>query len=113
MTINSYHAHVYFSPGDEAQRARELLAYVKENVSTDVQIGRWHDEPIGPHPRGSYQLAFGVEHSSAMLQLLLENRNGLTIFMHGNSGDNYLDHTDYVVWLGESEDLRLDIFKST
>lgn len=110
--IDSYHAHIYFSPGPEAERARKLLDAVASTFDERVAIGRFHEKPIGPHPRGSCQLSVTVEDSADVLRWLLENRNGLTVFMHGNSGDNLADHTSHVAWLGESETLKLSVFTS-
>jgi DOPA 4,5-dioxygenase len=44
---------------------------------------------------------------SAVIPWLLENRNGLTVFAHANTGDDLKDHTEHVLWLGPSETLNL------
>jgi len=111
IDIQSYHAHIYFSPGPETITARALCQKAESEIGDRIQIGRFHEKPVGPHPRGSCQLLVGIEHSAEVLKWLMENRDGLTIFCHGNSGDNYLDHTALVCWLGESETLKLSIFK--
>ncbi len=54
-TITGFHAHVYYDAGTKETAAR-LRAAIEENF--DVRMGRWHDHPIGPHPRWSYQVAF-------------------------------------------------------
>ena len=109
--FDSFHAHIYFSPGEQAQRAARLLENIKAQLGDRVQVGRWHDKPVGPHPRGSYQLHVDAAHSSVVLDWLMRHRDGLTVFMHGNSGDDLADHTDHVVWLGESEALNLSMFR--
>jgi DOPA 4,5-dioxygenase len=38
---------------------------------------------------------------------LIENRAGLTVFAHAETGDALKDHTEHVVWLGPSETLDL------
>jgi DOPA 4,5-dioxygenase len=38
------------------------------------------------------------------------HRRGLTIFAHGNTGDDLADHTAHVIWFGPSEALNLSIF---
>jgi DOPA 4,5-dioxygenase len=38
---------------------------------------------------------------------LIEERNGLTVFAHANTGDGIKDHTEHVLWLGPSETLNL------
>ena len=49
--ITGFHAHIYFdtSSRDAAARVREGLG-----ASFEVQLGRWHDKPIGPHPKAMY-----------------------------------------------------------
>ncbi|MFT7095134.1 MAG: DOPA 4,5-dioxygenase [Alcanivorax sp.] len=41
----------------------------------------------------------------------MASRNGLTVFVHGLSGDDLRDHTELVMWLGESLPLDLSIFQ--
>lgn len=54
IEIVGFHAHIYFDNDsrDAAARVREGLAQF------EVQLGRWHDKPIGPHPQAMYQVAF-------------------------------------------------------
>jgi DOPA 4,5-dioxygenase len=66
-----------------------------------------HDKPVGPHPRGSCQLAFAADEFAAVIPWLIVNRNGLTVFAHAETGDALEDHTEHVLWLGPSEPLNL------
>ncbi len=109
--ITSYHAHIYFSRGPEAEQAMALRERIERELAGRVVVGRFHDKPVGPHPRGSFQLEVSLEESTAVLKWLMENRDGLSVFFHGNSGNHYLDHTAHVAWLGESEILTLSIFE--
>ena len=45
--IVSYHAHIYYDPAT----TRETAADVRDGISERfvVQLGRWHDGPVGPH----------------------------------------------------------------
>jgi DOPA 4,5-dioxygenase len=103
-TIKGYHAHVYFD-ADTRERARQLCEAAGREFP--LSVGRMHDRPVGPHPRGSCQLAFGSELFGKVLPWLIANRNGLTIFAHAETGNALKDHTDHVVWLGPSERLNL------
>jgi len=102
--ITGYHAHVYFDPGSR-QQAQALCEAAGKALA--VEVGRMHDNPVGPHPRGSCQLAFPAEHFGSVIPWLLEQRQGLTIFAHANTGDAIKDHTEHVLWLGPSENLNL------
>jgi DOPA 4,5-dioxygenase len=39
------------------------------------------------------------------------NRDGLTILLHAETGNDYADHTDHAVWLGAMLPLRLEVFR--
>src|SRR5438477_2552391 len=55
--ITSWHAHVYF---DAASRdaAREFREVVTAQFGNRVEMGRFHEREVGPHPRWSYEIAF-------------------------------------------------------
>jgi DOPA 4,5-dioxygenase len=103
-SITGYHAHVYF---DAASREQAQALCDAAGRSFQLIVGRMHDKPVGPHPRGSCQLAFEPELLGRVIPWLLENRNGLTVFAHANTGDDLKDHTEHVLWLGPSETLDL------
>lgn len=104
MTIENYHAHVYY---DEVSRhAAEVL---REEIAERfvVKMGRWREEPVGPHPQAMYQVAFEPELFSTIVPWLLINRNNLDILIHPNTGTSLGDHTNHALWLGNKLTLRL------
>lgn len=106
--ITGYHAHVYYD-ADSKGRAAALRAAIE--AAFTVRMGRWHDKPIGPHPRGSYQVAFEPDLFARIVPWLALNRGGLTIFLHPETGDDIPDHTDHALWLGPQEALDLDALR--
>lgn len=104
-----YHAHVYF---DEAtvERAAALCREAAERFG--AAMGRVHRKPVGPHPRWSCQLAFDRAQFDRLIPWLDENRQGLTILVHGLTGDDLADHTTHAAWLGEPATLKLEVFSS-
>ncbi|WP_206530160.1 DOPA 4,5-dioxygenase family protein [Nordella sp. HKS 07] len=102
--ITGYHAHVYYDAPQRAE-AQRLCETVRDRFS--IAMGRLHDQAVGPHPRGSCQLTVSPEQFSDVIQWLIANRGGFTIFAHALSGDEIKDHTDHVIWLGPSEALDL------
>lgn len=108
MKIMDYHAHLYYDQS-EHQKALEVVEKAK-NIDI-FSVGRAHEKPVGPHPLWSCQLLFQPETLPEALSWILENRDGLTIFMHPNTGDDYLDHTEHAIWIGEKVKLNTDIFK--
>jgi len=111
--IESFHAHIYFSPGDETTTARAVVDEASREIGALVKIGRFHERPVGPHPRGSIQLHVEQANALTVLTWLMQHRDGLTVFVHGNTGDDYLDHTQHVAWLGDSEPLKLSVFSKS
>jgi aromatic ring-cleaving dioxygenase len=103
-SITGYHAHVYYEAATKAAAAR-LRAALEQRFA--VKLGRWHDAPVGPHPCGSYQIAFPPELFGELVPWLALNRDGLTVFVHPETGDALADHSAHVLWLGESRDLDL------
>jgi aromatic ring-cleaving dioxygenase len=110
--IRLYHAHVYYDPA----RSRDRAALLRERVATifpDARLGRWHDQPVGPHPQAMYQIAFAADRLSAILPWLMLNRSGLTILVHPETGDAYADHARHAAWLGTVLPLRLEVLKDS
>lgn len=104
--ITDYHAHVYYDAASKATAAalRDTIA-----ARFTVKLGRWHDDPVGPHPTGSYQIAFGPELFATLVPWLMLNRAGLTVLVHPNTGEDLADHRDRALWLGESRELDLSV----
>ena len=103
-TITGYHAHVYYDA-----RSRPVAEQLRDAIAErfEVELGRWHDRPIGPHPSASYQIAFRPELFGSLISWLAVNRQGLTVFVHPETGDAQADHSAPVIWLGESHKLSL------
>ena len=106
--ITSYHAHVYY---DEA--ARPAAARVREAVSDRfrVQVGRWRDEPVGPHVRAMYQIAFDVALFPTLVPWLMLNREGLTVLVHPNTENPRDDHVLHALWMGEVLDIKEEVLR--
>ena len=104
--IESWHAHVYFDAAsrDAAMAFREVIA---AQFGDGVTMGRFHERPVGPHPRWSYQIAFAPTQFSDVVGWLALNHGALDVLVHPNTGDELRDHRDNAVWLGRSH--RLDL----
>ncbi len=107
--ISHYHAHVYY--GDDDVR-RDKAARLREKVwnrwPEQVQMGRFRDRPVGPHPVDMFQIEFGPDLFPEIVPWLMFNRDGLSILVHPEAGDAWRDHGWYPLWLGEKLPLRLD-----
>jgi aromatic ring-cleaving dioxygenase len=109
-TITAYHAHVYYDPAKTRGRAERLRERVAEKFP-QAKLGRWHDEKVGPHPQSMYQIAFARELLAEFVPWLMLNRDGLTVLLHPETGDNYTDHSAHAVWFGAVLPLRLEVFR--
>lgn len=96
--IHSYHAHVYYDPVATRGTAEALRQRIGARFS--VQLGRWHDQPVGPHTAAMYQVAFATEVFADFVPWLMLNRAGLTVLVHPNTLAPRDDHLVHALWLG-------------
>ncbi|MGK7941588.1 MAG: DOPA 4,5-dioxygenase family protein [Crocosphaera sp.] len=108
--ITGFHAHVYYDEQTKEQ-ADFLRQKIAQTFGEATQLGRWHDNPIGPHPIGSYQVAFASEQFGVIVPWLMLNHGQSSILIHPSTKDDLVDHRDYALWLGEKLDLNLDFFQ--
>jgi DOPA 4,5-dioxygenase len=108
--ITHYHAHIYYDPATSRDRAERLRERAGLQFPT-AKLGRWHDELVGPHPQSMFQIAFPADMLGAFMPWLMLNRDGLTILLHPETGDNYTDHSAHAAWFGAVLPLRLDVFR--
>jgi aromatic ring-cleaving dioxygenase len=106
--ITDFHAHIYFD-----SVSRDAAAHVREELGAKfaVQLGRWHDRPIGPHPRAMYQVSFLPEEFGKVVPWLMLNRQGLDILVHPETGDDVEDHTNHALWLGKKLELNIEFLR--
>jgi DOPA 4,5-dioxygenase len=112
MTVSAiadWHAHIYYNAASKP-RAHTLRRALEE-AFPQAGYGRWHDRPVGPHPQGSYQVAFPAALFAAIVPWLALNRDGLTVFIHPNTGNDLADHRDHALWMGSMPALDLSQFE--
>ena len=104
--IKGFHAHIYYDPA-----TRPVAAQVREGLEQfDVELGRWHDELVGPHLKSMYQVAFGAEEFAKVVPWLMLNREGLDVLVHARTGGDAMgDHIDRSLWLGTKLDLNMEV----
>jgi aromatic ring-cleaving dioxygenase len=107
--IESWHAHVYFdaSTRDAAWALRETI---EAELAGRMQMGRFHEKPVGPHPMWSYQLGIAAGDFPYVMGWLALNHGALDVFVHPNTDDGLRDHRDCAAWLGQSHALKLEGF---
>jgi aromatic ring-cleaving dioxygenase len=110
-TIDSillYHAHLYYGPHN-IEEAKGLADAAAKLFGVDV--GHFHQRPVGPHPAWSCQLTVQVDQFSKVIPWLSLNRGAIDVFIHPETGDDLSDHTQFIMWLGKSYDLNLGMFE--
>ena len=105
--IVSWHAHVYFDPSATRPQAERVRAGIGHRF--EVQLGRWHVLPIGPHTQAMYQVAFDVGQFAALVPWLALHREGLSVLVHPNTLAPRADHLVHAIWLGPPLPLRADV----
>ncbi len=108
--VTEYHAHIYYDPETTRRGAEHLRKRIAAEFP-QAKLGRWHDELVGPHPQSMYQVAFPSGLLASFLPWLMLNRDGLTVLLHPETGDDYRDHTAHAAWLGGMLPLRLEAFR--
>lgn len=108
MEIKEYHAHIYY---DESTYQKALSVIEKARQVDFFSVGRAHEKPVGPHPMWSCQLLFSNEDLPKVMPWIIGNRDGLTIFMHPQTGNGYEDHAEHAIWMGKILELNLSTFK--
>jgi aromatic ring-cleaving dioxygenase len=110
QAIADYHAHVYYDATKTRGRAERLRARIAAEFPR-AKLGRWHDELVGPHPQSMYQVAFPSRLLASFVPWLMLNRDGLTVLLHPETGDDYRDHTAHACWFGAALPLRVDVLR--
>ncbi len=106
--ITGYHAHLYYDPETRpiAERLRRAIG-----DGFEVQLGNWHDGPVGPHTVGMYQVAFAITEFPKFVPWLMLNHEGLSVLVHPLTDDAYDDHSAHALWLGRPLPLRLEVLR--
>ncbi|HEY6829229.1 MAG TPA: DOPA 4,5-dioxygenase family protein [Gemmatimonadaceae bacterium] len=104
--IRGWHAHVYFD-ADTRDRAWAFREQLVSRFGAAIEMGRFHERPVGPHPQWSYQIAFAPERFAEVIGWVALNHGALDLLVHPNTGDELRDHRDRAIWIGRA--YRLDL----
>lgn len=105
-----YHAHFYFD-----QLSSNYAAEIREHISQQfgLFVGRFNQRLVGPHTKWSFEIDFNHQQFDTLIEWLEANRSGHSVLVHAVTGDDYLDHTEYVYWLGEPVELDITGFEKS
>lgn len=102
--IYYWHAHVYFDEGNMVV-ARMFYEKIVAEIPQKVQVGRFHERCVGPHPKWSFQISISNHEFYQVFEWLINNHDVLDIFIHPNTGNEMRDHSHGAVWIGKSHQL--------
>ena len=104
------HAHIYF-PLDQKASAEAVRATISSQLSGFYStLSELNDRPIGPHPLPSFEVHFSEEHLSRFRTFFESHRQGLSVLIHRDTGDDPLDHRENIEWLGSPVALDFGFF---
>ena len=105
--VRGWHAHVYYDPASTRDAAERLRERIGERF--EVQLGRWHDVPVGPHAGAMYQVAFAAGTFATLVPWLALNRGGLSVLVHPDTLAPRDDHLRHALWLGAPLPLKGEV----
>jgi DOPA 4,5-dioxygenase len=108
LPISGWHAHVYYEPTATRAAAEAVRAGIAETFPEAV-LGRWHDQPVGPHTAAMYQVAFAPALFAALVPWLALNRGDLSVLVHPETGRQRADHVRHALWLGPPLPLKPEL----
>jgi len=110
----NYHAHLYFKP-DWLPQARELDGRLRKWLARrpDGNAYRIHlfDRVVGPHVLPMLEIDFPGSEYDSIVEWLDENREGRSVLIHEDTGDDPRDHGEGARWLGEPLPIRFEFFE--
>ncbi len=109
LSAESEQEYDIYYDADSKAKAEALCRALEDEFAAQAQFGRWHDQPVGPHPDWSRQIAFQPDMFDTIIPFLALNRNGLVIFTHPNTDDFLRDHRDSGIWMGAVRPLNLSV----
>ncbi len=107
VNMKAFHAHIYFQQkdlelaGSLAEQARRI------NLFESVKV---HRQPVGPHPTSMIELHFNRTSYAAVLKWLKAHHHAFSVLIHHDTGDDFKDHTDGILWLGKKLSLDFTFF---
>lgn len=100
-----FHSHTYFDHAapECVAEARAFMDLVHRTfaATAHVEVSSFLPTPVGPHPRGSFEVLFTREVFADYVSWLMFMRpESLDILIHPLTRSQTLDHTTRALWLG-------------
>jgi DOPA 4,5-dioxygenase len=100
-----FHSHAYFdhTSSERVAHARAFMECIRHTFadSPHLEVHSFIAYPIGPHPRGNFEVLFTREAFADYVPWLMFARpDELSILIHPLTRSQTLDHTRRALWLG-------------
>jgi len=104
LSVWLFHAHVYFdhSVAERVAESRRFMELIRETFADgNVEVHSFIPFPVGPHPRGSFEVLFTRKAFAEYVTWMMFARPpSLDILIHPLTRSQVLDHTQRAFWLG-------------
>jgi len=106
--VLGWHCHIYF-PMERRDVAVRLNSDIQDRFA--IWDYRWLDRSNFLHPKPMFRFQFKREDLPDFLEYMTLNRDGLSILVHAITGDDVIDHSEHVMWLGEPLSLNVEALR--
>lgn len=110
MTIQTYHAHVYFT-AESMALATQVRANILKALPQLTYTGQLIPIAVGPHPLPMFELHVPAASINLAMATINNLREGLNVLIHPVQSDELDAHTNGARWLGEILTLNLSVLK--
>ncbi|KAL1708469.1 DOPA-like domain-containing protein [Schizophyllum commune] len=113
ITKAGFDFHIYYMENIPAQKqfARELHERIRREFP-ELHIKTFWEKPIGPHPVAMFEVDTFTPHTTGVLfSWLAVHRGPLSVLIHPNTGDDYRDHTELPIWMGQPWPLAVELLR--
>lgn len=104
MAVRAYHFHLYFT-AENRPSAAALRSRLIEGPGFEVEVGRLHDAPVGPHLSSQFLASVPPSALEAALRWYMASHGEHPVLLHPDTGHDHRDHMAHALWLGERQAL--------
>jgi aromatic ring-cleaving dioxygenase len=108
--IQTYHAHIYFTP-DEMALAAQVREDIIQHLPQLTYTGQLIPIAIGPHPLPMFEMHIPAGTINLALATIDKLRKEFSVLIHPVQTNELEAHTSSARWLGEILPLNLNVLK--
>ncbi len=108
--IQTYHAHIYFTP-DEMATAAQVREDIIKHLPQLTYTGQLIPISIGPHPLPMFEMHIPAGTINFALATIDKLRKEFSVLIHPVQTNELEAHTNAARWLGEKLPLNLNVLK--